>query len=99
MVEKEVEILVGEGGPASKEAQRRLLARGRSAIAILETGLYHADVSGRIRIVKVLAGLKDAEALPVLRHIALRDDDELVREQASDALAKLERSLRQPSTE
>jgi hypothetical protein len=86
---REVEILVGEPGPAVKEAQRRLLARGRSAIAILETGLYHADPIGRIRIVGVLEELGGSEAVSVLQHIARRDEDELVREQASEALDKL----------
>lgn len=86
---REVEILIGEAGPAVKEAKRRLLARGHSAIAILETGLYQADPIGRIRIVGVLSELGDADALAVLQHIAKRDDDELVRERASETLAKL----------
>ena len=84
-----MEILIGEPGPAVKEAERRLLARGPSAIAILETGLYQADPMGRIRIVKMLSKLDSKEALPVIRHIANRDDDALVRETAQAALTKL----------
>lgn len=82
--------MIGEPGPAVKEAERRLLARGRSAIAILETGLYQADARGRLRIVDTLEELDHPEVLPVLRHIATRDEDELVRERASAALAALE---------
>ncbi|MCP4445589.1 MAG: HEAT repeat domain-containing protein [Myxococcales bacterium] len=85
---REVEILIGEPGPAVKEAERRLLERGRSAIAILETGLYHADPIGRIRIVRTLAKLEMEEAMPVIQHIAERDDDPLVRETAEAALRK-----------
>ncbi len=81
--------MVGEPGPGVKEAKRRLVARGRSGIAILETGLYHADPMGRLRIVSVLQELGGSDAMAVLKHIAKRDDDELVREQASLALAKL----------
>ena len=91
---REVEILIGEPGPAVKEAERRLLARGPSAIAILETGLYQADPIGRVRIVKTLAKLGSQEAVPVLAHIAERDDDPLVRETASTALTQLAASLR-----
>lgn len=91
MIHREVEILVGEPGPGVKEAKRRLIARGRSAIAILETGLYHADEIGRIRIVSVLQELGGADSIAVLKHIAARDEDELVREQASLALEKIAR--------
>ena len=87
-INREVEILIGEPGPATKEAERRLLERGVGAIAILETGLYQADAMGRIRIVKTLAKLNSAEVLPVIRHIAKRDDDALVRETAKTALAQ-----------
>lgn len=89
VINREVEILVGEPGPGVKEAKRRLVKRGRSAIAILETGLYHADSIGRLRIVSVLQELGDEDAAAVLRHIAKRDEDEMVREQASQALVKI----------
>ena len=87
VVGREVESLIGEPGPAVKEAERRLVARGQSAIAILETGLYQADAMGRIRIVKVLAQL-GAEARPILEHMARKDDDAFVREQALNSLNK-----------
>lgn len=89
---REVEILIGEPGPATKEAERRLLSRGKSSIAILETGLYQADPIGRVRIIKTLAKLDSTEVLPVIRHVAKRDDDALVRETAKAALTKLEAS-------
>ncbi len=88
VVGKEVEILIGEAGPGVREAERRLLARGHSALAILETGLYQADAIGRGRIVRVLGELHDAEAVPVLRQIAEHDEDASVREQALAVLKK-----------
>ncbi len=88
---REVEVLIAEAGSAAKEAERRLLARGVSAIAILETGLYQADAMGRVRIVKTLAKLESEEATPVLKHIAAHDDDELVRETARSALDRIAR--------
>ncbi len=91
-VNREVEVLIGEPGPAVKEAERRLLSRGKRSIAILETGLYQAEPLGRVRIVKVLAKLDVPEVLPVLEHLAKRDDDALVRETAAEALAKLARA-------
>lgn len=90
VINREVEILVGEPGPGVKEAKRRLVARGRSAIAILETGLYHADPIGRVRIVSALQEIGGGEARAVLLHVARRDEDALVREQASLALTKVD---------
>lgn len=88
-LEREVEVLIGEPGPAVAEAKTRLLARGTSAIALLETGLYQADENGRRRIVETLKELGDPEVLPILRHLARRDVDPEVRQSASAALAAL----------
>ncbi len=89
VIHREVDVLVGEPGPGVKEAKRRLVARGPSVIAILETGIYHADAIGRVRIIGVLQELGGADARAVLRHLVERDEDALVREQASLALAKI----------
>mgnify|MGYP001544961955 CR=1 FL=1 len=96
-INREVEVLIGEASPAVKEAKRRLVERGPSAIAILETGLYQADPIGRIRIIGVLEELHHVEAVAVLEHMAKRDDEELVREQASEALGRLRNALAQSS--
>lgn len=89
VIGRELEILIGEPGPAVKEAERRLLARGSSAIAILETGLYQADPIGRVRIAKLLAAIGDPEVIPILQHMASRDEDALVREQANLVLRRV----------
>jgi hypothetical protein len=86
VVSREVEVLIGEPGPGIKAAKERLRARGRDAIAILETGLYQADALGRLRIIEVLEDIGDREAVPILRHLARRDDDQSVRERATRAL-------------
>lgn len=87
----EVEYLVADDGPTSDEAERRLIARGKGAIAVLETGLYVADAAGRRRVIEVLAAIGDAEATPILAHLAARDPDPGVRDAARRALASLRR--------
>ena len=92
-VHKEVEVLIENEGPASKEAARRLKARGKRAIAILETGLYTAEPIGRIRIAKVLADLAHPEGVPILEHMISRDTDPLVRERAAEELSRLNAAI------
>lgn len=88
----EVEFLVAGDGPVAAEAERRLIARGESAIAVLETGLYSADAAGRRRVIRVLAAIGAPETAPILEHLAGRDPDPTVRAAAAEALARLGRS-------
>lgn len=89
---REVEFLVADDGPIAAEAEARLLGRGRSAIAVLETGLYAAEPAGRRRVVRVLTRLGEPEAIPILEHLAARDPAAEVREAAAEGLER----LRQP---
>jgi HEAT repeat protein len=72
----------GEGRPA-KDAGDRLAAAGRSAVAMIETGLYAAEPEGRARLVRVLVRTGSDEALPILEHLAKHDPDPTVRELAA----------------
>jgi HEAT repeat protein len=67
----------------------RLAHYGPRAVVVLETALYDADVPGRLRVVKALAATRDPHALPVLEHLARRDEDPRVRAAAKDAEARL----------
>jgi HEAT repeat protein len=89
VIAREVEILIGEPGAGTRQAEARLVARGHRSIAILETGLYQADPLGRQRVVKTLEKIGDREVLPILRHLARRDPDADVRERAQAALDRL----------
>lgn len=88
-ISHEVSLLVVDDGPVGEAAARRLARRGRSAIAVLETGLYGANPAARRRIVRVLRDIGDPEAAPILRHLSRRDPDPDVRAAASTALADL----------
>ena len=61
--------------------------------AVVETGLYEADLAGRLRVVRVLARIGDPEVLPILDHLSRRDPEAEVREAASRAAAGLPNRL------
>ena len=86
---RDVELLVGESASLADAAQARLVARGRAAIVILESGLYQAEAPGRRRIVATLVSIGNPEALPILRHLAANDPDGAVRADAEAGLTSL----------
>ena len=86
---REIEVLVGEPSRAADEAEDLIVARGRSAIAVLETAVYNAGEVGRRRVVKTLVRIGDPEVIPILKHLAQADVAESVREAASQGLEKL----------
>lgn len=86
---RDVEILLGESDRAADGAEARLIAQGRPAIVMLESGLYQAEPRGRLRIVQVLAAIGNPEAAPILRHLAEHDPDDGVRQAAAEGLSAL----------
>ena len=88
---RDVELVVSYDGRLADDASLRLGARGRDAVALLETGLYSAQPPGRRRIVRTLVLTRSPEAIPVLRHLARRDPDPGVRDEAASALTTLSR--------
>lgn len=86
---REIEVLVGEPGRAADEAEDLIVARGRSAIAVLETAIYNAGEAGRRRVVTTLVRIGDPEVARILRHLARADSAESVREAAKRGLDEL----------
>ena len=91
MIQKEVELLVGEPGLLADEAERSLVNRGSIVIPILETGLYIGDVQGRKKVIRVLQKIGDPKGLPIVQFLAINDKESQVRESASHAISVLER--------
>ncbi len=86
---RDVEILLGDSDLAADDAETRLIARGRRAIVLLESGLYQAEAQGRMRIVRTLERIGNPEAAPILRHLAEHDPDDGVRAAAARGLSEL----------
>lgn len=86
---KDVQLLVQDDGALAEAARSRLVARGQEAVLVLETGLYAANAPARRRIVRALAEIGSAEALPILAHLAVRDPDPDVRQAAENARQSL----------
>lgn len=86
---KDVKLLVEDDGPLAEAAQGRLVERGASAIAVLETGLYAANVPARVRVVHTLQRIGSREAQPILAHLVAHDPDREVREAAEKAISSL----------
>ena len=88
-IARDVELLLGDSKPAADAAHERLVAYGRPAIVMLESGLYQAEPPGRRRIVRALVAIGNPEAIPILRHLAEHDADEAVRAEAKRGLTAL----------
>ena len=86
MIQKEVEILVGEPGPLAEKAERLLVNRGKAVIPILETGLYMGDGLGKIKVIRVLEQIGDPAGLPIIKYLAFHDKESQVREFANRVL-------------
>ena len=86
---RDVEILLADSEAAADGAQKRLVARGRPAILLLESGLYQAEPLGRRRIVRTLERIGNPEAAPILKHLAEHDPDDGVRAAANRSLSAL----------
>lgn len=69
-------------GDAVAIATQRLVRRGRSSLPSIEAALHTARPAGRKNLIVALRKIGDAEAVPLLRHVALYDDEESVRVEA-----------------
>ena len=86
---QDVKLLVEDEGSLAEAARARLIGRGASAIAVLETGLYAANPPARLRVVRTLGEIGSAEARPILDHLVARDPSPDVREAAKQAISRL----------
>ncbi|HEX2569542.1 MAG TPA: HEAT repeat domain-containing protein [Polyangia bacterium] len=78
----DVQIVVAHEGEMMQAATRRLVRHGVAALPPIEAALHTADESGREHLVYALREIGEAEAIPLLRHIALHDAAEGVRREA-----------------
>jgi hypothetical protein len=75
----EIKLLSGEVSAQEAPAIARLSAFGQRAIPQIEIALHTAADQGRLRLVATLDRIGDAEAVPVLRHLAVYDGSPEVR--------------------
>src|SRR6185369_14306732 len=77
-----VTILTTHEGTIVQQAADELGRYGRRAIVTLEAALHTANPAGRKNIILALRRIADAEAIPLLAHLALHDTDKDVRTEA-----------------
>ena len=78
----DVQIVAAHEGEMMQAAARRLARHGRAALPPIEAALHTADEAGRKNLLYALRQTGEAEAIPLLRHLALHDAAEGVRHEA-----------------
>lgn len=71
-----------EGAPATNAAER-LASYGRRAIPTIESAMHTATPSGKKNLIMALRKIGDAEAVPLLGHVAQFDPAPDVRREAA----------------
>ena len=84
----DVKIVTAHEGEVMQAAVRRLERHGRAALPPIEAALHTADEAGRKNLIYALRQIGEAEAIPLLGHIALHDTSEGVRREALWTLEK-----------
>jgi HEAT repeat protein len=77
-----VTILVNHEGALAMTAAEHLQRYGRRAIPTIEAAMHTASVPGRKNLVLALRKIGDAEAVPLLGHVAQHDTSPDVRREA-----------------
>jgi HEAT repeat protein len=78
----DVQIVAAHEGEMMQAAARRLARHGTAALPPIEAAFHTADESGRKNLIYALRQIGEAEAIPLLRHLALHDAAEGVRREA-----------------
>jgi len=78
-IRDEVAIVAGREGALAERSIEELRRYGRDAIPQIEAALPKAKPTGQLNLVMALRRLGDPEAIPLLRHLALRNETEAVR--------------------
>jgi hypothetical protein len=84
----EINILVRRNDALVPPATERLAKYRRAALPQIETALHTAAPSGRVHLVTALERIGDAEAIPVLRHLAVFDTSAEVRDATESLLRR-----------
>jgi HEAT repeat protein len=82
----EVAVIATREGPLAEAAIQEVKQYGREAIPPIEAALPTVSTTGRLNLVWALRVIGDAEAVPLLAHVALHDEDEAVRAEAETTL-------------
>jgi HEAT repeat protein len=77
-----VTLLLNEEGQPAQSAAERLAGFGVRAIPTVEAAMHTATPSGRKTLILVLRKIGDAEAVPLLGHVAVYDPSPDVRREA-----------------
>ncbi len=86
-IHAEVDILVEREGQIAEDAANRLAKNfGVRAIPTLETAMHTATPVGRLNIIMALRRIGHPDAIPLLRHYAIHDEEEGVRKEAEITL-------------
>lgn len=84
----EINILIRRNDQLVPPALDRLAAYKRAAIPQIETALHTAAPSGRLHLIAAMDRIGDADAIPILRHVALFDVTPDVRSAAEATLSR-----------
>jgi hypothetical protein len=85
-IRDQVEIIAVREGALAERSMEELKRYGRDALPQIEAALPKASTSGQLNLVMALRRLGDAEAVPLLRHLVLRNETEAVRIEAETTL-------------
>lgn len=77
-----VTLLLNQEGPTATAAAEKLASFGGRAVPTIEAAMHTANVPGRKNLILALRQIGDAEAVPLLRHIAIFDNSADVRREA-----------------
>lgn len=81
-----IHVVVNRNDAFVKPAAAELERYGVQALPQIETALHAANPDGRLRLVNVVARIKQTETVPLLRHLGLFDADERVRRFSENTL-------------
>lgn len=82
----QIGVLTKRTDPLVPRAQKRLAEHGRKALVQIETALHTATLAGRLNLIGALEAIGDAEAIPILRHLAVYDPKNEARRAAEAVL-------------
>jgi hypothetical protein len=85
-IRDEVEIIAAREGALAERSMEELRKYGRDALPPIEAALPKASPTGQLNLVMALRRLGDPEAIPLLRHLILRNQLEPVRIEAEVTL-------------
>jgi hypothetical protein len=81
-IRAQVTLTLNHEGAQAQAAADRLAAYGRRAIPTIEAAMHTAQPPGKKNLIAALRKIGDAEAVPLLRQVAMHDPNVSVRREA-----------------